>query len=722
MTVVSISPQANTQEAIQFLKSFDTTGWHNLVAIHPDSRDVEGKTFRPGSWTEMERWIESWQGKRNIYFSANEPIPGSPDTKLNKKNIGRIRAVYIDVDPPRNVDFAAGRQFAAAVATQLNDHFLMAPTFTIDSGGGYQFFWMLPQPLVATNEAVSWAEAQSNGIGKANHGDHTFNIDRIMRLPGTINLPDAKKRATGRTPTAAKVVSANFGERFAKDTLAAWVSPLPPEERQEKVTGFTAEEVEAIEFCTDWKCLPHTLKMRLANALQTVDGLNGIWLGNEDALPGQDKTGSEFLFHLARKLRRTGDFTKLEFAQIAYGWEHGNLANKPDPFRQIARAWDRCGEMSASEEFAEVGDIGITISEQNQGVEVAGPKKGLFLVDGGALADEATNDDQPMLIDDLLTQGGMTVLYGDSNSGKTFVALDMAYAIASGKDWNGKKTTKGLVVYIAAEGGRGIKARVAALKKKYGWENTAFAIIPCPINLTSTQKDAAELLSLVATAEAQYAQPAALIVVDTVSRALAGADENSSTDMGAFVANVDRIRARTKAHLLCVHHSGKDKAKGARGHSLLRAATDTEIEIADKCVTVTKQRDLDYGEPMNFKLEVINLGVAKSGKELTSCVIKWVSEEEINLELTSAEQNYLEALEIILEDKSELNLPAFAALTEWDDKFFELFVKPLKKLDKGRSVQSNKKGYSRATLRRHRSALLEKGRVGVNEQNQWFIP
>lgn len=110
---------------------------------------------------------------------------------------------------------------------------------------------------------------------------------------------------------------------------------------------------------------------------------------------------------------------------------------------------------------------------------------------------------------------------------------------------------------------------------------------------------------------------------ETASR-VAGGDENSSTDMGAMVTHLDYLRHATKAHLLVVHHSGKDASKGARGHSLLRAATDTEIEIQIGRITVTKQRDLGLAWPSGscgFSLDVVELGRDEDGDPITSCVV-----------------------------------------------------------------------------------------------------
>ena len=100
--------------------------------------------------------------------------------------------------------------------------------------------------------------------------------------------------------------------------------------------------------------------------------------------------------------------------------------------------------------------------------------------------------------------------------------------------------------------------------------------------------------------------------------------------MGALVTNGTKIQQKVKAHVLWIHHSGKDEAKGARGHSLLRAATDTEIEITAEGRTasrVTKQRELDCSGEFAFTLRVVELGTNRRGKPVTSCVVDYSNGE-----------------------------------------------------------------------------------------------
>lgn len=231
------------------------------------------------------------------------------------------------------------------------------------------------------------------------------------------------------------------------------------------------------------------------------------------------------------------------------------------------------------------------------------------------------------LIEGVLTVGAGSVIYGDSNSGKTFLVIDMACAIARGVEWMGRRVEQGLVVYVAAESPASVKSRLQAYQLHYGCKVPNFAIVQAPVNLHSNDTDTEALILAVKEVERLAGQPAKLVVGDTLARLSAGANENSGEDMGLVVQRFDRIRTETGAHFLLIHHSGKDAAKGARGHSSLRAAVDTEIEVQEtptgRCAEVMKQRDLGTkGERIGFHLEPVHVGVTKWGKPASTCVVR----------------------------------------------------------------------------------------------------
>jgi hypothetical protein len=262
-------------------------------------------------------------------------------------------------------------------------------------------------------------------------------------------------------------------------------------------------------------------------------------------------------------------------------------------------------------------------------------------------ADRVANDMTTPLIKGVLSVGAMSVVYGESNSGKSFLALDLAFHVATGRPWNGHKVRQGAVLYIAAEGGPGFHKRVAALRKHYDARGVPFGVAPCPIDLLRGG-DTHKLIDAVREFEARKGK-VELIVVDTLSRALAGGDENSSTDMGAFVRHVDKLREATKTHVMVIHHSGKDKARGARGHSLLRAATDTEIEVERGKWTVMKQRDVDGNKSGRFDLQSIDVGVDTDGDRITSAIVRVLSEFD-PAPLTPAEVRWMDAFTTVLDD------------------------------------------------------------------------
>lgn len=234
---------------------------------------------------------------------------------------------------------------------------------------------------------------------------------------------------------------------------------------------------------------------------------------------------------------------------------------------------------------------------------------------------EAPNE----LVEGLMTIGSSVVVYGDSNSGKTFWALSVATAIATGSDCYGRKTDPGLVVYLASEAPASIRSRMQAIKKFHGCSLENLAMVPVPMNFYSGAQDAHDVIEMVRAIEKIKGKPVRLIIGDTLARMSAGANENSGEDMGPVMARFDQVATATGAAMMIIHHNGKDAARGARGWSGIRAHIDTEIEVTEKegtrSVSVTKQRELpSKGETIYFRLEVVEMGTSKFGGAATTCV------------------------------------------------------------------------------------------------------
>ncbi len=254
--------------------------------------------------------------------------------------------------------------------------------------------------------------------------------------------------------------------------------------------------------------------------------------------------------------------------------------------------------------------------------------------------------DGSFVVKGLMQLGTLIVVFGESNSGKTFFVLDLVLAIAGGQPWRNRKVIRGLVIYIAGEGTDGIKNRVAAYQTRgLSEKGIPLAIINRAADLLHLDGDMEGLLGLIQQAEAESGEKCVLIVVDTLARAMAGGDENSGEDMSALIANADRLRKQTTASVMLIHHCGKDASKGARGHSSLRGAVDTEIliegQVGRRTATVTKQRDLPSGQLFAFELEQQVLGHDEDGEPVTSCIVRHLEDAQAFKQRPKSKQQLL---------------------------------------------------------------------------------
>jgi len=266
------------------------------------------------------------------------------------------------------------------------------------------------------------------------------------------------------------------------------------------------------------------------------------------------------------------------------------------------------------------------------------------------------------LIEGLLDCTALSLMFGPSGCGKTFFALDLAVHVALGRVWRGREVLQGAAVYIAAEGGYGILDRLTAFSCKYGVDpkDVPLYVISEPIDLCNSETDVDLLLGHLG--NLPDVQPVRFLLIDTTSRALAGGNENSPDHMGALIKRCDTLRSMTGAHVMLLHHSGKDVSQGARGHSSLKAAVDTEIEMKwDKegqsgLATVTKQRDSRSEGVFAFKLAEVDIDLPSNGSPVTSCVVEPMEEgrhASQGSHLTPAAQIALSALTKAIEEDGQ---------------------------------------------------------------------
>ena len=172
-------------------------------------------------------------------------------------------------------------------------------------------------------------------------------------------------------------------------------------------------------------------------------------------------------------------------------------------------------------------------------------------------------------------------IFGPAKSGKSFITVDMACCVATGKDYHEKKSTEGLVLYLAGEGHRGLSRRVLAWEavndtklkdSKLHYSERGVQIL----DELDAEMMRNEALTLVDT----YGEPPKLVVIDTLARNFGPGNENSTEDMNRFVAQIDRfIREEFRCAVILVHHSGHGHFTRGRGSSVLPAALDWEYKV-----------------------------------------------------------------------------------------------------------------------------------------------
>ena len=214
------------------------------------------------------------------------------------------------------------------------------------------------------------------------------------------------------------------------------------------------------------------------------------------------------------------------------------------------------------------------------------------------------------LVHEAVSSDGLTIIYGEPGAGKSFIALDMALRIALGRDWHGFHTKRVGVLYIAGEGVRGVGKRVEgwALHHRCNVSGVPFVVMPVAAQLLEPG-ERAKLIRTIDEAKRLLDFEIGLTIVDTVSRSIAGFDENGQETMSAFVKGCDDIKAHTGGAMIAIHHSGKDKDKGMRGSTVLLGACDAAIRLTKDqgVVTLTfeKQKDAEEQKPLYFALEQV---------------------------------------------------------------------------------------------------------------------
>ena len=313
--------------------------------------------------------------------------------------------------------------------------------------------------------------------------------------------------------------------------------------------------------------------------------------------------------------------------------------------------------------------------------------------------DKNTIQDVPeitWIVDNVIPNNGLIIVYGSPGTGKTFVVLDICLHITNMKPWfENKVTSSGIIVYLIGEGIYGIKKRLTSWMKYHSATNENNDIYFVPINKYNIweESNVRRLIETMKKFIKESGKNVIMMVVDTLARAATGLDENSSRDMGKFLRNFELVRDKFNCSILFIHHKGKDESRGMRGSSSLLGAADTCIDLSKNdqrlVISIEKQKD---GENRAFETKLCKLGdslvvatkedmiKSKSGGMVLSFAVdkintnkvqksvKWSSEEDESILDQIAQGKTLMEISDLLEKSDTQILRRFRRLITKDGK------------------------------------------------------
>jgi len=397
--------------------------------------------------------------------------------------------------------------------------------------------------------------------------------------------------------------------------------------------------------------------------------INDLWNNTIDMKPSR----SERDFTLAKELKGEG-FTLFDAAIILFNYKHGK--NKDLTRREIVRCYERSGnDFTDSVDQAYIDKINKQVNPI-LAARAAGTPLDIDLDRSqrfrSVLLHEMDwkNTGRP-IYRDFIYENSLTIIYGRSNTGKSFFATDLAGHIALSRDWAGMEYESAddtSVLYICAEAGQSFGVRGQALLKRLGVDKLPFHVITDAPNFTDDKlEDASAIVERIKAIEKEHNTKIGLVVIDTLAMTFKG-NENNSEEMGHYIKSMKHIQNKARTGVAVVHHAGKDQTAGARGSSALQAATDTEMEVKSenrgdkekRQIEVRKQREGKNGMIIPFGLYVTNVGDDDRGKPIDTCYVVLENDTEFD--------------SVMPDETEDLNDSAKAALQAL--KFYDLIPNP----------------------------------------------
>lgn len=323
----------------------------------------------------------------------------------------------------------------------------------------------------------------------------------------------------------------------------------------------------------------------------------------------------------------------------------------------------------------------------------------------------------PLLVADWLAQGQLARVFGAPGQGKSFVAIDLAASISTGRAWHGREVAAGDVVYWAPEDAAGVVLRLRAWSLFHGVRH-GVRVIRQGFVLVDEMAD-----QLVGAIRRHYGpgRLPALVVVDTQAMATVGLDENDAGDMGRFVEAVKTVGRGTGAAVLVVHHAGV-KGGRARGSSAILGAMDVEIESSAAAGVVTvravKQKNIALPAPLILRMRSVEMPdeLDSMGRPVTSVVL--LSDAEAAGDTDGLFASPLEPQRPVIEKRALAIAAVLLETQATGESYARVKTRAAEMADFGRTAGSVTANFSKAW-----AWLTERGRIAkaMGRESYYFV-
>jgi hypothetical protein len=347
-------------------------------------------------------------------------------------------------------------------------------------------------------------------------------------------------------------------------------------------------------------------------------------------------------------------------------------------------------------------------------------RKGRFIL----FCELQAHSNKEWLVHNLLGHGEASAIYGKPGDGKSVLAQDLGLHVAAGWPWHGRPVRRGAVLYVALERRKLVERRAIAFREKYNVQDLPFAIAGGVLDFRD-KRTAKHIIDMVRHVEAVTGERVILIIIDTLSRALCGGDENSSKDMGAIVATTTLLQQGTGAHIMWIHHIPIDGGERMRGHGALLGALDTTISVvkgdAGRAATVVKANDSEEGERVAFTLEGVPIGQDSDGNVTTAPLVVPLENPPARAvgsgRLSKAAQIALRALVEALNEQGQPapasnHIPAGVKVVDVSTWRQQAYRRGISTSDEERAKQQ--------AFKRASEHLISAGRVGIWDRSVWL--